>query len=467
MPSAALGPFFSLRNKMFIAFFLLSAFIIVAITYTLFNHMRTNHLDTLKRDLRVITGMAALKMQEAVIEKGTRTDDSSHNELHNQLTQIKEYGLNLDKIFIYKLTGKLDSPIEVIDDLEANHVDSHVGETYQLPTGVTLANLLAGPVVTGTVSRSTSETITAFAPIRNHQGIPVAILGIIVDSAQVTDDLNHFLVELLSIGIAATLIVAAITWVLASNFSRRLSRLEGALNRIMTGQLDISLAVDGRDEVAALAARINQVADSIHSEREKLLLDTIESLVAELEAKDPYTFGHSSQVSSLTVAMSHQLNVKEADIFQFRIAALLHDIGKIGVPDQILNKPGFLDIDERKSIEQHPVIGAKILAGIPALSQVTEIVRHHHARWDGSGYPEPLAGNEIPLGARIIAVADSFQAITSDRTYRAGMPTTVALTELKRCAGSQFDPDVVAAFAAISETLAHQSVLSHPLGKIN
>ena len=225
--------------------------------------------------------------------------------------------------------------------------------------------------------------------------------------------------------------------------------------------------MDGRDEIAALAARINQVAESIHSEREKLLLDTIESLVAALEAKDPYTFGHSSQVSSLTVAMSHQLNVKEADIFQFRIAALLHDIGKIGVPDQILNKPGFLDIDERKSIEQHPVIGAKILAGIPALSQVTEIVRHHHARWDGSGYPEPLAGNEIPLGARIIAVADSFQAITSDRTYRAGMPTTVALTELKRCAGSQFDPDVVAAFAAISETLAHQSVLSHPLGKIN
>lgn len=271
---------------------------------------------------------------------------------------------------------------------------------------------------------------------------------------------------MLSIGIIATLIVAAITWVLASNFSRRLSRLDGALNRITTGQFDISLAVDGRDEVAALAARINQVADSIHSEREKLLLDTIESLVAALEAKDPYTFGHSSQVSSLTVAMSHQLNVKEADIFQFRIAALLHDIGKIGIPDQILNKPGFLDIEERKSIEQHPVIGAKILAGIPALSQVTKIVRHHHARWDGTGYPEPLAGNEIPLGARIIAVADSFQAMTSDRTYRAGMLATVALVELKRCAGTQFDPDVVAAFAAISSTHCQQDAIPHIPSKI-
>lgn len=111
MPSAALGSFFSLRNKMFIAFFLLSTFIIVAITYTLFNHMRTNHLDTLKRDLRVITGIAALKTQEVVIENRNQADDISHNELHNQLTQIKEYGLNIDKIFIFKLTGKPDAPL--------------------------------------------------------------------------------------------------------------------------------------------------------------------------------------------------------------------------------------------------------------------------------------------------------------------------------------------------------------------
>ncbi len=455
MFSAAHRPF-SLRNKMFLAFFLLSAFIIVAITFALFNHMRSNHLDTLKRDLRVISGMAAWKMQETVLENSNRADAGSHDALHDQLARIKEYGLNINKIFILKLTGKADAPLEISDDLESSKADSHVGEPYRLPSGVTLENLLAGPVVTGTVSRFTGETITAFAPIRDHSGISVAILGLVVDSAQVVDDINHFFVELLRIGVIATLIVAAITWMLANNFSRRLSRLDDALTRITTGQLDISLAVDGRDEVATLAARINQVACTIHSDREKLLLDTIESLIAALEAKDPYTFGHSSQVSSLTVAISHQLNVKETDIFQFRIAALLHDIGKIGVPDQILNKPGLLDIEERKSIEQHPVIGAKIWAGIPALSQVTEIVRHHHARWDGAGYPEPLAGNEIPLGSRIIAVADSFQAMTSNRTYRTGMPATAALAELKRCSGAQFDPDVVAAFAVISETLYPQ-----------
>jgi HD-GYP domain-containing protein (c-di-GMP phosphodiesterase class II) len=145
--------------------------------------------------------------------------------------------------------------------------------------------------------------------------------------------------------------------------------------------------------------------------------------------------------------VARRLEVEGEELEHVRHAAELHDVGKMAIPDAILDKPGPLDPTEWSFIRRHTIIGERIVAAAPALRQVAALVRASHEHWDGSGYPDGLAGDEIPLGARIVAVCDAFDAMVANRPYRVGMPPDLALAELWRCAGSQFDPAVVSAFA--------------------
>jgi putative nucleotidyltransferase with HDIG domain len=178
---------------------------------------------------------------------------------------------------------------------------------------------------------------------------------------------------------------------------------------------------------------------------------TLEALAAALDARDKETEGHSRRVVAYALALARQLNVHEDDLATLQRAALLHDIGKIGVPDAILRKPGPLTSDEWGIMRRHPDWGRNILAGIPFLDGVSRIVSTHQERWDGKGYPGGLSGEAIPLGARIFAVADTYDAITSDRPYRAARPYAAARAEIERFAGTQFDPQVAEAFKQIPE----------------
>jgi two-component system cell cycle response regulator len=153
-------------------------------------------------------------------------------------------------------------------------------------------------------------------------------------------------------------------------------------------------------------------------------------------------------VAELAEAVARGLRLDEEQVDHVRHAAALHDVGKVAIPDAILDKPAALDDAEWEFIRRHTIIGERIVAAAPALRPVAALVRSSHERWDGGGYPDSLAGEEIPLGARIVSVCDAFDAMVADRPYRAGMDATDALAELERCAGSQFDPAVVAAFAA-------------------
>ncbi|NLF98258.1 MAG: GAF domain-containing protein, partial [Candidatus Riflebacteria bacterium] len=178
-------------------------------------------------------------------------------------------------------------------------------------------------------------------------------------------------------------------------------------------------------------------------------LETIRSLAAAIDAKDSYTHGHSRRVTDLSVGIALEMGLARSEVDTIRHASLLHDVGKIGISEQILLKPGRLTDDEFETIKSHPHIGAGILNSIEFLKNVCEIIKHHHERFDGRGYPSGLTGSEIPLGSRIICVADSFDAITSCRPYRKPLTFAEATEEVKRCAGSQFDPGVVEAFVRL------------------
>ena len=188
---------------------------------------------------------------------------------------------------------------------------------------------------------------------------------------------------------------------------------------------------------------------ALHEQLEETHLGTAAALAAALEAKDRYTADHARSIADLAVAVGRRLGMDEPALADLRYGAVFHDIGKIAVPDAVLNKPGPLTTAEQALVREHPVVGEQILAPVPFLSAVRQIVRHDHERWDGDGYPDGLAGEAIPLGARIVLVVDAYHAMRSDRPYRRAMPEAHARDELLRHAGTQFDPRVVEAFCAV------------------
>ncbi len=187
---------------------------------------------------------------------------------------------------------------------------------------------------------------------------------------------------------------------------------------------------------------------------ETLAQETVRAVVAALDLRDSETEDHAARVSEMSVATAHQMGLAPSELNQIEIGALLHDVGKIGVPDKVLLKPGPLTENEWVSMRRHPDLGYRMLQDFPSLTLAAELVRAHHENFDGSGYPHGLAGEAIPLPARVFAVADAYDAMTSDRPYRRARSHRAALIELRRFAGSQFDPDVVGAFLAVADRFA-------------
>jgi putative two-component system response regulator len=176
---------------------------------------------------------------------------------------------------------------------------------------------------------------------------------------------------------------------------------------------------------------------------EELLFQTVQALSAAIEAKDPYTAGHSQKVAYLAMQFAHALNLSNTDIFALRLAGMMHDVGKIGIPETVLLKPGKLSEAEWEIMKQHPVIGAEIVGEITDLDYIAKVVRAHHERWDGSGYPDALRAEAIPFLARILYLSDAFEALTADRAYRAGLSDDEAMAIIRSESGQHFDTELV------------------------
>ncbi|ABR47375.1 metal dependent phosphohydrolase [Alkaliphilus metalliredigens QYMF] len=204
------------------------------------------------------------------------------------------------------------------------------------------------------------------------------------------------------------------------------------------------------------ALLLDHIRMNIERGKKDFYLKTIASLVAAIDAKDIYTQNHSSRVAKVTVEFSKDLGLAEDLIESMHYGALLHDIGKIGVLDEILNKPGALTREEFAIIKEHPVKGINILAPMELEKDVLNIIRYHHERYDGMGYPEKLRGNEIPLTARIVSIVDAWDAMTSNRAYRKKLSSEEVTQELKKGKGSQFDPYLVEKFIALIDKFSYR-----------
>ena len=253
--------------------------------------------------------------------------------------------------------------------------------------------------------------------------------------------------------------IALWAFVLAAFASLWLARtLTDPINRVsrtiatMTGTRDFSRTLEPTGtsrELDVLAASFNELMGGLtaaETETRAAYLGTIRALAAALDARDPYTAGHSERVSQMSVIIARQLHLPESEVAIIRLGALLHDIGKIGLADDILQKPTPLTPEEFEQIKRHPALGARILRQVSFLEPHLPIVELHHERPDGHGYPFGLRGDEIPLAARIVHVADAYDAMTSARAYRSARPLGAAVAELRLYSGTQFDPECVKAF---------------------
>lgn len=309
----------------------------------------------------------------------------------------------------------------------ADHLDNEI-----------LVGSVAGVEGTGwgiIVERSMAD---AFAPVRGMLMRTVIVSGI------------------------AGLVALAIGFLFARRLIRPIQELDKVSSQIAEGNLAVRAPVTGADEIAHLADNFNHMAGSVDGlvrrlkqalrQNQELFLATIRTLAAAIDAKDPYTRGHSERVSSFSMAIARHLGLNQEEVFRVRIAAILHDVGKLGIQDGILNKPSGLTSEEFEVMQQHPKIGAQIMAPIPMLKDIIPGIRNHHETWNGAGYPDGLEGEAIPMVARIIGVADTFDAMTTTRPYQKAMSLSFVLDKMRAMSGTRFAPEVVSALVAAVET---------------
>jgi HD-GYP domain-containing protein (c-di-GMP phosphodiesterase class II) len=242
----------------------------------------------------------------------------------------------------------------------------------------------------------------------------------------------------------------------ATGIARPIRELAQRTREIANGNYAQRVELKTRNEIGELATNFNAMSGAIEkaieqlrkaaNENHLLFINSVRMLAAAIDAKDPYTRGHSERVGRYAIAIGKNLGLPEKEMRNLRVSALLHDVGKIGIDDRILRKPGALSEDEFEVMKQHPAKGAAIMSGVAQLIDIVPGMKYHHEKWSGGGYPESLEGEQIPMQARIVAIADTFDAMTTNRPYQKAMELNYVVEKIKSFAGTRFDPRVVEAF---------------------
>ena len=267
------------------------------------------------------------------------------------------------------------------------------------------------------------------------------------------DEMIKATVQWVAIALALAILVAIL---FASGIARPIRVLADRTLEIAQGNYQQRVTLKTHNEIGDLAQNFNVMSESIEHavdqlrraahENHLLFINSVRMLAAAIDAKDPYTRGHSERVARYSIGIGKNLELPEKEMRNLRISALLHDVGKIGIDDRILRKPGALSDEEFEIMKQHPAKGAAIMSGVAQLIDIIPGMKYHHEKWSGGGYPDGLEGEQIPMQARIVAIADTFDAMTTNRPYQKAMELNYVVEKIKSFAGTRFDPRVVDAF---------------------
>jgi putative nucleotidyltransferase with HDIG domain len=300
------------------------------------------------------------------------------------------------------------------------------------------------------------------------RGERLGYLGVGLLADGVVDNVFKLRIVLLFVFVGTALLVLLVGGLLARRITRPLERLVSSMRTVAAGDLSHRAPAGPADEIGYLTTSFNEMTASLE-EKTKALEATsfasIEALARAIDARDPYTYGHSARVARLSFEIADEMGLPPDQLIALGRAALLHDIGKIGVEDRVLRKPGPLDEWEMEAMREHPVIGYKMLKGLNFLESSLTGVRHHHEHWDGTGYPDGLHGDAIPVAVRILTVADALDALTSDRPYRSALSFSAAMRAIEAGGGKHFDPAVIRALRSRSVAIALLTLTVKPRAK--
>ena len=364
----------------------------------------------------------------------------------------------LPVVFVVDQNGKaVAHPDESVAFSERPMTDLKVVQDW-LETGAQVQSALA-PFTLDRDGRAT-HMLGSYATVELD---PNTLLGVIAiqDEAAALASVGEMRTQTLFISLLAATLALLFGFYFAEKLTRPVRELAAGAQRIAAGDFSQRVKVLGRTELGELGASFNQMTDQIEKfvgdlrrsveENHELFLGTVKALAAAIDGKDPYTRGHSERVSRFSIAVAQGLGLPEIEIEQIRISALLHDVGKIGIDDRVLKKPAALTDDEFEIMKTHPQKGYKIMSQIPAMRDFLPGMYMHHEMINGEGYPQGLKGDQIPMQARIVSVADTFDAMTTERPYQRAMDLESAMTRLKSFVGTRYDTRVVAAFIAACE----------------
>ena len=446
----------SLRVKLMIFWAVFAALLVTVTNSIAFQTGFDAQFQQLRQTLMAIATTGALNIDGDLHDRIPREASSvnlpAYRELVQQLRAIRNAHPTIR--YVYTLAPSKDSTRwHYLGDAEERKA-SLPGELYNASRYPSMLAGLDGPSADPSLTYDEwGATLSGYAPIRAHDGRVVGILGIDMSGQEVArtqQALRRWRLMVLALGLAVAVLLS---YRIASWITRPLRALVQATQHIGEGDLGYRVPLHADDEVGTLGRSFNRMAELLAASMQKLqehILATLQSLAAALEAKDVYTRGHSERVHYYAVKIAEHLGLPKDELELISRFSRLHDIGKIGITENILNKPSSLTPEEFDMIKRHPDFGYKILAPLRLPKIALDIVRHHHERQDGRGYPAGLKGEEIPLMVAIVSTADAFDGMTGYRPYRPKpMSFSEAVEELRRCTGTQFHLTAVDALIAV------------------
>ncbi len=445
-----------LRVKLIVLWLAFAALLVTTTNVIAFRTALDAQFQQLRNTLTAIATTGALAVDgdaHARIPPSPSSESlPAYRELVHTLRAIRDANPSIR--YVYTLVPSEDSTQwHYVGDAE-EYESSYLGEHY---------NASRYPAMLAAVTRPSADPqltydewgalLSSYAPIKNSKGETVAVLGIDMSGDQVVRTqgaLRHWHILMLIISLATVLLLG---FLIAQWITRPLRHLLQGTQRIGQGDLTYRVPVTSQDEVGLLAQAFNHMTELLAASTQELqehVLSTIQSLSMALEAKDRFTRGHSERVNHYAVKIAQAMKVHSRQIDIIRKFSRLHDVGKIGVREDILLKPSTLTAEEYEVIKRHPEVGYKILAPLKLPQEALDIVRYHHERLDGRGYPTGIQGEQIPMLVAIVSVADAFDAMTAHRPYRQQPLAFVkAIEEMQQHIGTQFRAEVVDALVQI------------------
>jgi HD-GYP domain-containing protein (c-di-GMP phosphodiesterase class II) len=421
-----------------------------------------SNFEQLRNSLIVIAQTASLAVDAETLQKIPLTWDgvrsSAYREVAAKLSKVLEMNRPLQYIYVLSKTKTpgtlrfLVDPGAIGPEAQKKRGPARPGDLYDASRFPEMLEGFNAPSADRKLQTDPwGVTLSGYAPIFGKDGKVVAILGVDI----LADDIGKMQQEIkkrMAVALLSGVLFCCVLGILiAGSVSDPVRRLTEGTRQLSEDHLDYRVEVRSRDEIGALADSFNKMAVSLSESRKRLqnyFFKVTQALVRALEAKDPYTQGHSERVANLarTIALKLGMSPEKAELIW--CVAELHDIGKLVIRETILNKKEKLSPEEWKILREHPVTGEKILASV-LNEELLRVIRSHHERVDGKGYPDGLKGEEIDQSSQIVSIADAYDAMTSSRSYRKTLTSEEAANEIKRASGVQFRPEIVKAFLGV------------------